>query len=151
MFLFQKKHKNEALYLYVFSAALLLFLMAVFFNLQNLPGFKNTDVAGPENSVLKAGEVVLVLDFGDRGPMRRFKTFFSDGESRRAWSLLQQAAAYANFDVKVRGQFIPEEIAGVATSEDDGRWQLYINDQKQELSPFGVYVKGGDKTVFKYE
>ncbi len=97
-------------------------------------------------------EVVLVLDFGQNGLIKKYRTNITAGRQIKAWSLLQQAVAYGGVDLKIHDGFVPVEINGLPGAGNIGpSWQLYVNSDKRELTPFNVLVKGGDKVIFKLE
>jgi len=97
-------------------------------------------------------EITLVLDFGQDGLIKKYRTRVTDSEQIKAWSLLQQAVAYGGVDLKIHDGFVPVEINGLPSAGNAGQsWQLYVNSEKREFKPFNVLVRGGDNVIFKLE
>lgn len=99
----------------------------------------------------KGGEpeyLTLTLEYGD-GEKQEFRT--RSLEEKRAWSLLQQAASLSNIILEPTSDFRPQKINGLENGLNDKEWNLYINDVKQEESPFNIKVSPPDKVVFRFE
>jgi hypothetical protein len=119
-------------------------------------GYLQRVVLGPtyvERGLNGIGEndVVLVLDFGTDGNIRKFRTEISQDKELRAWSLLQQAATFADLDVAIEDNYVPVNIGGFSSHVDGKSWQLYVNQEKKDLKPFNVFIKCGDEVVFRFE
>lgn len=97
-------------------------------------------------------EVVLVLDFGESGTVRKFRTEIAPPKKIRAWGLLQQAAAFSGMELEIENGFKLVKIDGIPGEiRNNESWQLYLNSQKQENGPFNILVMGGDEVLFKLE
>lgn len=124
------------------SAILVLFVAVIFmfFQFNNL----SNQFAG----INHGKEVVVALDYGN-GKIRRFKG--PAEENARVWDLFQQAIAVGGINVAVSDHFVPQVIDGLKDGAGGKHWNLYVNNIKQEFSPFEIQVKPGDEVVFRFE
>ncbi len=94
------------------------------------------------------GEVTVALDYGD-GRIRKFAGPID--AKAKVLDLLQQVAAVGTIDLEVVDYFTPQRINGHKNGDGDKQWNVYVNNVKQERSPFEIYVLPGDEVVFKFE
>lgn len=103
---------------------------------------------GGQDKKKGAEYLTLVLEYGD-GEKQQFRT--SSLEEKKVWSLLQNASALSNIALEPTSDFNPKRIDGFPNGFDGKEWNFYINDVKQNKSPFNVKVKSPDKVVFRFE
>lgn len=132
----------------------LVFLGVVIFLIVFWGGQREAPTDKVEFGKMNKKEVVLVLDFNNYSQTRRFRTIVEDGETIKAWSLLQQASAHGAIDLQISDGFVPVSINGVSAAvsgPEQKSWHLYVNNKEKALEPFNVLVKAGDEVIFKFE
>ncbi len=113
------------------------FVLAFFFLLAASGSFKHN-----------WNKVTLILDYGNN-KQNVLQTTFSG--KRRAWNLLQQAAAVVKIDLRANNDFVPVKIDGYYNGYQGKKWVFYVNGKKQPSSPFDTFVKPSDKVTFRFE
>lgn len=92
--------------------------------------------------------LTLILDFGNGDK----KTFYNyNQEEKSAWNVLQQAAAISSIDLQAGPGFIPKKIDGRANGQENKNWNLYVNGDRQTISPIEIKVSIPDEVVYKFE
>ncbi len=92
-------------------------------------------------------KLTLVLDYGnDDQQVLQVAT----SEQKRAWSLLQQAAAVSGIDLVADNNFVPIKIDGFANAGGK-QWNFYVNEVMQNTSPYEVIVGAPNKITFRFE
>lgn len=92
--------------------------------------------------------LTLILDFGNGSK----KTFYNySQEEKNAWSVLQQATAISSIDLQAGPGFIPKKIDGRANGQESKNWNLYVNGDRQIISPIEIKVNIPDKVMYKFE
>lgn len=99
------------------------------------------------DTIISKTKIMVTLDYGDKKQSYQVKA----EEEQRVWSLLQQATALSSVDLEATNDFRPQRIDGYPNGKDSKEWKLYVNEVKQEKSPFEIYVKSPDKVVFRFE
>ncbi|NOY35891.1 MAG: hypothetical protein GXP44_03195 [bacterium] len=103
---------------------------------------------GTKNEPERSSKLVFVLDYGNNN-RQAFRVPVSG--QKKVWSLLQQAAAMENIDLRADKDFVPVKIDGFPNGRDGKKWAFYVNGVKQESSPVETMVKEKDKVVFRFE
>lgn len=103
---------------------------------------------GSHNQKKNNGKVTVVLDYGNNKEQVLQAPVL---KQKRAWNLLQQAAAVAKVDLRANNDFIPVKINGFLNGYQGKKWNFYVNGKEQTSSPFDVFVKPPDKITFRFE
>lgn len=103
---------------------------------------------GSYNRNRNGGKVTVVLDYGNN---KEQVLQAPVPEQKRAWNLLQQAAAVAKVDLRANNDFVPVKIDGFLNGYQGKKWTFYVNGKEQTSSPFDVFVKSPDKITFRFE
>jgi len=124
-------------------------LLTVFIQVkQSREAAQNNAVNGVSSKNQTLKEAIVALDFGN-GKVRRFKGPIDD--NAKVWDLFQQAIAVGGISVEVSDHFVPRVIDGIKDGAGGKHWNLYVNNVKQQFTPFDIQVKPGDEVTFKFE
>lgn len=113
-----------------------------------LLGFLFVFVSHQPLEISKNKEATVVIDYGN-GKTRTFKG--SVGESLSVWDAFQQAIAAGGINVEISDHFLPEAIDGFKNDSKGKSWSFYLNNVRQEFSPFGIRIRPGDEIIFRFE
>lgn len=97
----------------------------------------------------KNNSLVVILDYGQS--KRSFRLVTKDKEMQNAWSLLQQATAFANIPLEAKNEFYPKRIDGHVDGENNKHWVYYLDGKKQDSSPMATFVQPPAEIIFRYE
>jgi hypothetical protein len=101
-----------------------------------------------QNFVQISKQSTVIIDYGN-GQMRKFGGLTEENTS--VWNLFQQAIAVGGIKVEISDHFIPRVIDGLENGVDGKHWELYVNNTKQEFSPFDIQARPGDQVIFRFE
>lgn len=92
--------------------------------------------------------ITLIVDYNN-SKKQEFRT--PSSEEKSAWSLLQQASVVSGVTLEPTDDFKPQRIGDFKNGFENKQWNFYVNNNKQDKSPYDVKVKAPDKVVFRFE